>query len=210
MGELVKSALVAVIVIGTLTLAPPVEAVVGPHAVINEVELNPDPFLSDHPWVELYNGLRIEVDLSGWMIAVAGLRRDLIVKEFDLSQGLNTTIIEPAAHLVVNLPTGFVNMTRTQLVLFDRQGSEVDRTPLFSDTEANNDCWARIKDGLDSDSMDPIHDWSLTECTPGAPNTPNMPVAEFPMYFIPILLGAASTILMLHRWKRRKPLDRDS
>ena|GEM_PF-2047081 len=154
--------------------------------VINEVESNPPGPDSGNEWVELFNPLGHDVDLSGWTLTTGkGLGRQ---------HSLPNILIPSGGYLVHTFPTrtlnngDSINIPRGDSVqLWDSQGSMVDSTPWFIDTYDDSRTWQREHDGSDS--------WSMSPHTKGMSNGPRSHGADLGQWFVSELRAAAMTAI---------------
>lgn len=131
--------------------------------VINEFELNPSGNDNDQTvleWVELYNPTASSIDIGGWILST--------------TQGTTVTItipssmtIEANGYYVYERGQQWLDNTDESIILKNSSGVEIDRTPIKSDEDNDNYCWARFPNGYDTDSNS---DWSFQSATKGASN----------------------------------------
>jgi len=116
----------------------------GPHLLINEIEINPPGFDTDHEWVELLNPTDEAIDLMGWKISYSYRgEATLILSETSL-------VIQPGKRYVFVYPgLRLRNAEAHVFKLMDPDGNVVEETSPFMD-EANDDStWQRFPDGGD-------------------------------------------------------------
>lgn len=114
--------------------------------VINEVELNPsgdDRSQDILEWVELYNTEDKDADISGWSLVTTHGDREIT----RVPPG--TTI--PAKGFYIQLGPGmgeqWLDNEYESVVLRDRSGSDVGRTPELTDSRDDSCAWSRYPDG---------------------------------------------------------------
>ena len=130
--------------------------------VINEFEQNPEGDDRNREWVEIYNASSSAVCLAGFTLSAGSnpKTKNVLIGEETLA---------PRCRTVINLPGAFLNNEGTSklrggdyLVLKDRDGEEVDKTPKKSDTANDGRTWQRIADGA--------FEWVFEQGTYDAPN----------------------------------------
>jgi endonuclease YncB( thermonuclease family) len=126
----------------------------GTNVVINELELNPSGADAGFQFVELFNPTTEAIDLTGWRLMP--------------SQGFTITIpsglVIPAGGVgVIQASVQFLNNQNEVVQLQDPNGNVVDTSPLLSDTEDDNRCWAQVPNGSNN--------WVFQTCTQNAPNS---------------------------------------
>ena len=127
--------------------------------MINEFEQNPPGTDAGKEWVELYNSTSGSIDLTGYK---------LMMKSGDDKIHELSGTIGPQSHLVVTFPKQMLNNSLGKkgngecIVLVDRDGNELDKTPWKTDTKDDNKTWQRKYDG----SLE----WTFKEATKGSPN----------------------------------------
>jgi parallel beta-helix repeat protein len=135
----------------------------GPRVVINEIELNPpcdDWTSSCLEWVELYNPSAAEVSLDGWILKTTqGETVSIPVAAYCKS-------ISPGDYCIIARARWLDNENES-LILFDATGNEIDRTPIVSDKDNDNNSWQRCPNGQDTDSD---ADWLFRPSTAGEEN----------------------------------------
>jgi parallel beta-helix repeat protein len=136
---------------------------VASHVVINELELNPpcdDRTSSCLEWVELYNPTAAEVSLDGWILKTThGETVSIPVAAYCKS-------ISPGDYCIIARARWLDNENES-LILFDVTGNEIDRTPIVSDKDNDNNSWQRCPNGQDTDSD---ADWLFRPSTAGEEN----------------------------------------
>jgi hypothetical protein len=130
------------------------------HVVINEVELSPPGTDYGTEWVELLNPATSPVNIGGWTISTtAG-----VTVTVTIPQG---TIIQPEGYFVYTHYTQWLDNSNECVVLRDASHSEVDRTPVLSDSANDANSWSRYPNGVDTDSS---ADWRFQLSTKGGSN----------------------------------------
>ena len=135
----------------------PSQAIFGMDIVINEFDPNP---AAGPQWVELYNPTDSEFSISLWKIVTR-------------STGITFTIpggssIAGKRYFVMDLPFPAMDPSGEVLFLLDNNGLQTDRTPLLTKPVSDNTAWARVPNGIDTDSID---DWKLQPATKGTSNS---------------------------------------
>ena len=93
----------------------------------------------------------------------------------------------------MNFPGQFIdNYDPDGVVLKDKEGREVDRTPEKTDTTSNSDSWQRVPDSGT--------DWQSKSATKGPNNAPN-PIPEFPSMLV---VGPAMLLVLMILRRKRK------
>ncbi len=128
--------------------------------VVNEFESNP---LSGSEWVELYNNNSFAVNISGWQIW-DGLASPSLIHTVPAG-----TFLAADAYYVANV-TG-LNNGGEFITLYALGSTLVDNTSTLADSSANNSCWARVPNGIDTNTS---ADWTFQLCTQGATNNLNI------------------------------------
>lgn len=131
--------------------------------VINEFELNPsgdDKKLTVLEWVELYNPTTSSIDIGGWELSTTHRTTVTIT----IPSG---TTVEANGYYVFERGQLWLDNKDESIILKNSSGAELDRTPLKSDTDNDNYCWARFPNGYDTDSS---LDWRFQLATKGEPN----------------------------------------
>ncbi len=136
-------------------------AIAGWDVVINEFDPNPP---SGPQWVELFNPADAPRDLSLWMIVT---QSSWIVHVLE-----GGATIEAKGYVVVHLTLPMIDPAGDLVILKDRNYLEIDKTPLLSKPVKSGNAWARIPNGVDTDS---ILDWKFQPATKGVSNTAPMP-----------------------------------
>lgn len=130
------------------------------HVVINEVELDPAGTDYGTEWVELLNSATSPVNIGGWTISTtAG-----VTVTVTIPQG---TIIQPEGYFVYTHYTQWLDNSNECVVLRDASHSEVDRTPVLSDSANDANSWSRYPNGVDTDTSS---DWRFRLSTKGGSN----------------------------------------
>ena len=180
-------AILFVTMLTTSTLPPAYATVITDHVVINEFEQNPlgDERYTGGEFIELFNPTPASVDISGWTLStIHGKISSYMIPE--------RTMLGPGpSWWVVNFPGQFIdNYDPDGVVLRDKEGREVDRTPEKTDTTSNSDSWQRVPDAGT--------DWQFKSATKGFNNAPN-PIPEFPS----ILVGGPAILIVILILNRR-------
>ena len=127
--------------------------------VINEVELN--PVVGAHKWVELYNSGDESVDLSGWTA---------VIKDGPWEGPMTVpagTSIDSKGYYVIEGDSRWEDRFNASVILVDSSGNIVDETPLFSDMDGNDFTQSRIPNGKDTNTS---RDWAFVMSSKGRPN----------------------------------------
>jgi len=135
----------------------PSQAIFGMDIVINEFDPNPP---TGPQWVELYNPTDFAYSITLWKIMTR-------------STGITLTIpvgtsIAAKGYYVMDLPFPAMDPSSESVFLLDNNGLQIDRTPSLSKLVADNTAWARVPNGVDTDSID---DWRLQTASKGASNS---------------------------------------
>jgi len=157
------------------------------HIVINEFDSNPP---SGSQWVELFNPTDLQYDISFWKITTQsveeGRERETGRETQELGVSANSAeaytlpggaSIAPRGYFVVDLPEAIILPSGDTVILLDRFRTEIDRTPSLSKPVKDDKAWARVPNGVDTNSM---LDWKLQPATKGASNTPPAPPPPTP------------------------------
>lgn len=126
------------------------------NVMINEVELNPRGNDLGREWIELYNPSGTDVNISDFEI-----RTSFKSAAIRLPQGAG---IEANETYVVELGTQILSNTAESLVLEDRSGKVINRTPSLVDRSDDGRTWQRIPDG--------DNEWQFAVGTKGELNHP--------------------------------------
>jgi len=132
------------------------------HIVINEVELNSpedDRLLTTMEWVELYNPTPNDVDISGWHLRTTGGDTETFIVPSD-------TII-PANGYFICERSRWLDNNDESLILYDSSWDEVDRSPVRSDNDNDDNSWQRYPNGIDTNTSS---DWTFKSSTKGYSN----------------------------------------
>ena len=143
--------------------------VAGGHVSINEVEHNPPGADAGNEWIELYNPTGAEVGLEGWTLSRA------TGKEVTLPPA----VVPTGGYLVIAIQVEWLADEDEQIVLRDSGGSVVDSTPIQSDGEDDERCWARHPDGAST--------WTFGPPSKGGPNGEPVPEGVASLVAISIL-----------------------
>ncbi len=115
--------------------------------VINEFEQNPEGDDRGREWVELYNASDTGMCLAGFTLSAGSnpKTKSILIGE---------ETIAPKGRVVIDLPGVFLNNASSSklkggeyVILKDRDGEEVDRTPKKTDDANDGHTWQRIADG---------------------------------------------------------------
>jgi hypothetical protein len=134
------------------------------NVVINEFEQNPPGPNSGYQWVELFNPTESDIDIGGWRLRStysASIMEDRRQLSYKISYG---TIIPAGGFYVITFDELWLSLEDEYIILLDRNGMEVDKTPMKSDTYDDDRCWARCPDGA--------ADWVFQASTKGRRNVP--------------------------------------
>ena len=142
------------------------QAIFGMDIVINELDPNPP---TGPQWVELYNPTDFAYSIALWKIVTR-------------STGITLTIpvgtsVAAKGYYVMDLPFPAMDPIGESVFLLDNNGLQIDRTPSLSKPAADNTAWARVPNGVDTDSLD---DWKLQPATKGASNSAPPPPSITP------------------------------
>ncbi|HOT07192.1 MAG: hypothetical protein A4E45_00491 [Methanosaeta sp. PtaB.Bin039] len=127
--------------------------------VINEVELNPPA--NGIMWVELYNSGQENVSVGGWKVV---LMDEAWQGPMTVPEG---TMISPSGFLVLEGLDTWVGHINATAILYDQNGSEIDRSRALLDERASTFTWGRLPDGKDTDTN---RDWANMLGSKGKPN----------------------------------------
>ena len=129
------------------------------HVVVNEIEMNPSGTDAGNEWVELYNPTSSSVDISGWKIKTTGGKR---TEDVSIPSG---TSIKSNGFYCHTFPSQWLdNENNESAILFNAQGSEVDRTPGKNDTSNDSRSWTRVPNGQDTNSASDFQFKTSTKC----------------------------------------------
>jgi beta-lactamase superfamily II metal-dependent hydrolase len=128
--------------------------------VINEVELNPTGTDTGNEWIELYNKGGSSINLGGWTARTT--HGDTVTVTIPSGIALATN-----QYLLVKTGSQWLDNSDESVILYDRDGREIDRTPLLSDADNDDRSWQRFPNGADSDSPG---DWRFRSSTPQTSN----------------------------------------
>jgi hypothetical protein len=147
--------------------------------LINEVHLNTSGNSSQ--WVELYNTGDEDVNITSWSIApLSDPTKERAIDQFcrlPADPALKATedrTLSPRGFFVLEAPAEEEGtkaswlLTREEtLILRDREGAEVDRTPILRDLNRSGCSWGRYPDGSPN--------WDFMISTKGGPNSGEKP-----------------------------------
>lgn len=159
------------------------------HIVINEFESNPpgnDNYLSVMEWVELHNPTSNPVDISGWKLVTT--HGETVTVTIPLG-----TVIDAGGYYVYSRGQQWLDNEDESIILLDDQSREVDRTPILSDTDNDDWCWARYPNGRDTDSS---VDWRFQLSTKGYSNSEEKSSSSISSSVSPstVIVGGAVTV----------------
>ncbi|MBS3151752.1 PKD domain-containing protein [Candidatus Woesearchaeota archaeon] len=128
------------------------------YILINEVESNPNGTDSGNEWIEIYNPTLSSIDLTNWF-----------VQRVDNGATVNLTpvIMGPGSYYLFNTSGIILANTNLTLVLYDNMSNAIDSTSALADAANDNNCWARVPNGVDTNTS---ADWTFQTCTPNAAN----------------------------------------
>jgi hypothetical protein len=164
--------LVAVVVFTSLPKVPAAE-----HVVINEFELNPPGEDAGNEWVELYNPTTTVAAIGQWIVQTTAGETVTAT----LPDGV---ILGAGGHYLVTNPAQWLDNMNESIVLRDRNGQEIDRTPSKSDTDNDDRSWQRYPDGSDN--------WVYEKSTP---SLTDIPECSTPMLTAPLIITGTLLIL---------------
>lgn len=126
--------------------------------VVNEFESNPAGEDSGEEWVELYNSSNRSADISGFSICAGSNEKMKVMK-------LENHEMVPHERLLIMLDKNVRllndkndSLSGECIILRDREGIEIDRTPVAKDTQNSSYTWQRVADGA--------LDWTFAKGTP--------------------------------------------
>ncbi len=156
------------------------------NVVINEVETNPPGPDSGNEWIELFNPLNREVDISGWTVSTGhGNGRHHQLPSLVLGPGEFHVHVFPVRTLYngdsLAIPRGECVM------LWNADGEMVDSTPWIVDTDDDSRTWQREYDGSER--------WVFAEGTRGVSNGPRTAAADLGQWFVSELRESALTAM---------------
>lgn len=162
------------------------------HVVINEFEQNPpgDERVTGGEFVELFNPTDSAVDIGGWSLATTHGK----ICSYTIPVG--TTMDKGPSWWAVDLPGQYIdNEDPDSLILCDKSGGEVDRTPAKTDTFNDDRSWQRFPDSST--------DWVFAaRSTFGTANIP-----EFPIGALVLIVSMIAASLLLRFVKRARNLE---
>lgn len=129
--------------------------------VINEVELNPRGSDAGKEWVEIYNPLEKELDLTGYSLQT--MHGEIVTLPLDgkiAPRGYRVFTFSRTA--LDNGELGDSFAFGDSIALLNPDGDALDITPVFSDTTSNSDTWHRRWDGAPK--------WVFGKATKGTTN----------------------------------------
>jgi len=152
--------------------AVPSLSISGMNVVINEFDSNPPV---GPQWVELFNPTDFVQDISLWKIPTQSS-----VFTYTMDPGSS---IPAKGYFLVNFPFSVMEPIGDIVYLLDRYGLQIDRTPSLAKPVKDDKAWARVPNGIDTDST---LDWNLQRATKGASND------------VPVIPPTISCILSSH------------
>jgi hypothetical protein len=128
--------------------------------LINEVEINPQN--NGSMWVELYNTGNLSENISGWKVSIISTPwvGPITIPE--------ETQIQANGFYVAEGDSRWMPVNNATVLLEDRHGTRIDRTPLLSDTSHNGFANSKIPGHWDSNTR---ADWAWIKATKGMPNS---------------------------------------
>jgi endonuclease YncB( thermonuclease family) len=130
--------------------------------VINEVELNPRGSDWNQEWIELYNPVNIDTNLTNFEIRTSFKSATIQLPPEAMIEANGTYVIELDGLILSN--------TAESLVLANASGEIIDRTPSLVDRSDDERTWQRIPDGND--------EWQFTAGTRDQLNDPGEQVGS--------------------------------
>ncbi len=124
--------------------------------IINEFELNPAGSDSGNEWVELYNPTDNPVDLSSWKL-----------KNNDGDIESLSGTISSHGYKVNTFSSQWLDNTDEKVILLNSSSVIKDVTPIKADSDNDNRVWARVPNGVDTNSD---NDWTFKTNTKGSSN----------------------------------------
>ncbi|AFU57677.1 hypothetical protein Ngar_c07340 [Candidatus Nitrososphaera gargensis Ga9.2] len=124
--------------------------------MINEVELNPPGSDLDGEWIELYNPVDADTNLTNFEIRTSFKSATIQLPPEAVIEANGTYLIELDGQILSN--------TAESLVLANSSGEIIDRTPSLVDRSDDERTWQRVPDGGD--------EWQFTAGTRGQLNDP--------------------------------------
>lgn len=130
--------------------------------VVNEFESNPAGEDSGEEWVELYNSSNRTADISGFMICAGSNEKTKVMVLGDYEMVPHERLLVVLEKHVRLLNDKNESLSGDCVVLKNREGMEIDRTPVEKDTHNSSYTWQRVADGA--------VDWTFAKGTPLAGN----------------------------------------
>ena len=106
-------------------------------------------------WIELYNNDDKAVNIGKWDVNTSTGR------SMSIPEG---TIIRGLEYYIIPIESLWFEYTGEILVLNNKTGIEIDRTPLLNDTQDTELAWTRDPDGRDTNSNS---DWKFLASSSG-------------------------------------------
>ncbi len=153
------------------------QAIAGMDTMINEFDSNP---AVGPQWIELYNPTDFVSSLSLWKITTR-------------AYGITYTIpalssIPAKGYFYMEFSFPIIDPAVDVVFLLDSNGLEIDRTPPLGKPVADNKAWARVPNGVDTDSP---NDWKMQDATKGASNDVAVPPPPPPV--VPTIICSLSS-----------------
>lgn len=130
--------------------------------VVNEFESNPAGEDSGEEWVELYNSSNRSVDISGFMICAGSNEKTKVMVLGDHEMAPHERMLVVLEKHVRLLNDKNDSLSGDCVILKNREGVEIDRTPVEKDNHNSSYTWQRVADGA--------VDWTFAKGTPLAGN----------------------------------------
>lgn len=175
-----------------VSIPPSSAQLITSHVVINEFEQNPpgDERYTGGEFVELFNPTGSPVDIGGWGLTTTHGN----ICSYTIPAG--TTIGKGPSWYVISFPGQCIdNNDPDSVVLRNKSGAEVDRTPAKTDTFSDGRDWQRVPDAGTS--------WEFRMATKGYNNSPN-PVPEFPSPLLALLVVMFIPLVLIRKLRPAK------
>ncbi len=130
--------------------------------VVNEFESNPAGEDSGEEWVELYNSSNRSVDISGFVICAGSNEKTKVMVLGDHEMVPHERMLVVLEKHVRLLNDKNDSLSGDCVILKNREGVEIDRTPVEKDNHNSSYTWQRVADGA--------VDWTFEKGTPLAGN----------------------------------------
>lgn len=130
--------------------------------VINEFESNPPGEDSGNEWVELYNSSNRSADITGFAISAGSNEKTKVMKlgEYEMMPHERLLVVLEKQVRLLNDKNDTIS--GDCVILKDREGAVIDKTPVEKDTYNSSYTWQRVADGA--------LDWAFADGTPSAGN----------------------------------------